>query len=218
MNRPRVRVVKVGGSLFSWSPLPTALACWLDAQPPAVNVLVAGGGAVADWMRRADARFGLGEAVAHGLCLEMLRVTARLLAAICARRSSTTAAVGMGDCQIADGRAAADLLVTDFAALVRFLDRSHPGQACVFCPHHFMTDWEPRHHPRPLSSTWGTTTDSIAARLAEMVRADELVLLKSADPPATSVATSDYVDENFAATARSLPNVHYVNLRSFPSG
>ncbi len=203
MNRPMVRVVKVGGSLLSWPPLPTALAAWLDAQPPSINVLIAGGGVAADWLRQSDACFGLGETVSHGLCLQMLRVTARMLAAICATRSSTTEAMR---------------LVTDFAALNEFLDRGQAGQQCVFCPHHFMTEWEPRHHPRPLPSTWATTTDSIAARLAEMIRADELVLLKSAAPPPDHLAIASYVDENFADTAEPLTNVRYVNLRGFLSG
>ncbi len=51
MTRP-VRVIKVGGSLFDWEGLRTKLAAWLAAQSDCQNVLIAGGGKLADAIRR----------------------------------------------------------------------------------------------------------------------------------------------------------------------
>jgi len=81
MSRMFLRVAKVGGSLFDFAGLPTALRCWLDSQP-GVNVLIAGGGPFADAVRQADATFAIGETTAHRLALEAMRVSAELLAAL----------------------------------------------------------------------------------------------------------------------------------------
>lgn len=69
---------------------------------------------------------------------------------------------------------------------------------------------------QPLPRTWSVTSDSIAAQLAVDLAADELVLLKSADPPTqdlTSLAESGYVDEHFPIVAAKIPEVRFVNLR-----
>ena len=67
----------------------------------------------------------------------------------------------------------------------------------------------------------GTTTDSIAARVADHLGAAELALLKSADlPPGTdrtSAARLGLVDPLFPLVARGLGCVTYRNLRD-PSG
>jgi len=191
MNRNPIRVVKVGGSLLQWPALPAALQTWLDAQPAAIHVLIGGGGELADWVREADARFALGQSACHRLCLEVLRVSARLLAEL-----------------FPESR-----LLTAFDELQQVVREAAVRSVYVFCPHDFMTRWEPVHHDRPLPASWSATTDSIAARVAEMIPADELVLLKSADPPDEDPSCCGYVDDYFATAKESLNRVSFVNLR-----
>jgi aspartokinase-like uncharacterized kinase len=57
------------------------------------------------------------------------------------------------------------------------------------------------------------TSDSIAARIAGILDAEELVLLKSADPPAQ--LQPPYVDEYFVQAAEGLTCVRSVNLRRY---
>ena len=193
----KLRVVKVGGSLLEWPPLPRALAQWLRDQPPAHHVLLAGGGALADAIRRADAAFRLGEETAHWLCVEALGTTARLLAAL--HRPPLP-------------------LVASFSALQGHLTCGE-AMTLVLDPRDFLTQHEPHLPGRPLAHTWDVTSDSIAARVAEALAADELVLLKSADPPpgATldNLAACGLVDTYFPRAAENIKNrVRLVNVRS----
>jgi len=69
----------------------------------------------------------------------------------------------------------------------------------------------------PLPESWDVTSDSIAARLAHDLNADELVLFKSADPPPNptgpSIVTAGYVDSYFPRFIQNRP-VRLVNLRA----
>ncbi|MBC8871918.1 MAG: uridylate kinase [Planctomycetes bacterium] len=187
-----VRVVKVGGSLFDFPELAPALRVWLSAQSNARNVLLAGGGAFADVIRGADQRFTLGEETSHWLCIEALRVTARLLAAI-----------------VPETR-----LITTLSQLRTALAEENDAGPIVYCPESFMREAEPALDAPPLPHAWSVTTDSIAARLAETIEADELVLLKSSDSPANIEDTGRYVDEYFPTAARNVRKVRFVNLKA----
>ena len=160
-----VRVVKVGGSLLRHQPeaqakesaaqeLPAALARWLAQQPPAVNVLIAGGGEFADVIRRADAAHGLGDEAAHWLCVDVLSVSARLLGA---------------------------LVMVSVVTRLEEIPCSIPS-LCIFDPAPFLRASEPLQFLHPLPHTWAVTSDSIAARIAQHLAASELVLLKSCLP------------------------------------
>ncbi len=191
MSAP-VRVVKVGGSLLRHQPeaaakemaaLPDVLPRWLARQSPAINVLIAGGGEFADVIRRADETHGLGQEAAHWLCVDAMSVTARLLGAIVNARVVTEA--------------------KELPSVVPSI--------CVFDPGPFLREMEPLLFSTPLPHTWDVTSDSIAARVALSIHADEFVLLKSC-LPASNLAS--YVDAYFPLAAAGMTEIRCVNLRS----
>ena len=92
----------------------------------------------------------------------------------------------------------------------------HVSHVGVLDAHEFCRIDENR--PGALPHSWTVTSDSIAARVAWVTRAD-LALLKSTDLPAnsswTDAAASGLVDETFASiVADSGIGVTWINLRS----
>jgi 5-(aminomethyl)-3-furanmethanol phosphate kinase len=164
-------VVKVGGSLFDLPDLGPRLCRWLKQEPTREVLLVPGGGPAAEAIRTLDRTHGLGEEAAHWLALRALAINAALLAALVP-----------GSCVI-DG--------PDLAELVWEQGRVPVLDAFAFCE---ADDANDDHLPH----TWAVTSDSVAARAAVVLNATELVLLKSAAPPAGDAAAwaaSGYVDE-----------------------
>lgn len=188
-----LRVVKVGGSLFDLPDLRERLWSWLDAQPLAINILLAGGGELADVIRRADERHGLGESTSHWLCVELLSVTANWLARL------------IGQSQAVSSPAVAVYLCMSEPAVV------------VFDPRHFLGLDGRRASTEDVPESWKYTSDSISARLAIALHADELVLLKSCAPPdyerVEQLANAGYVDEYLPSLAAQVPQVRFENLR-----
>lgn len=161
-------IVKVGGSLFDWPDLGPRLREWLEANAPLETILVPGGGRFADIIRDFDRAHGLGDEVAHHMALQAMTLNAQLLAALIP-----------GSCVI-DG--------PDLAELLWEQNRLPILDALAFCE---SDDADALPH------TWAVTSDSVAARLAIVAGATELVLLKSAPPPAEDVtvwAECGYVD------------------------
>ena len=72
----------------------------------------------------------------------------------------------------------------------------------------------------PLPETWSTTTDSIAARLAQFLGGSELILLKSAAPASfasrVEAANAGFVDQVFPWASQGLEQVRVVNLKEEP--
>ena len=189
-----LRVVKVGGSLFDWPDLPAELKRWLDQQS-GQSVLLAGGGELADAVRRADALYGWGEVRSHWLCIEAMGITAQMLARLL--RSDQP-------------------VLNDLADIERRCAAARAGW-CVFDVRQFLRDVEPGLVGRALPRGWSVTSDSIAARLVQALQADELVLLKSANPPPhnnlADLAAQGYLDAWFPQAAEGLA-VRCVNLRN----
>lgn len=188
-----IRVVKVGGSLFQRRQLPDQLRAWLSSQPPAFHILIAGGGDLTDVIRNWDNRFQLGESNSHWLCVEALSIAAGALAL-----------------------ALSCPLARDYQQLHDL--NPHCELPVVFDVQQFLRDIEPNLPSEPLPHLWEVTTDSIAARLAEVLNADELILLKARPCPTelardfAALAAEGYVDDYFPTIAPRLKRVTLVQL------
>jgi aspartokinase-like uncharacterized kinase len=187
-------VVKVGGSLFDLPDLGPRLQRFLIALAPRQALLVPGGGPTADVVRDLDRRHGLGEDKAHWLALRALALNAHILADL------LPAAEVIADFdQWPAVRRSGRVPVLDAHAFARHDERS--GKSAL--PHR-----------------WAVTSDAVAARVAVVARAPELILLKSVTiPPGmdwAEAARHGLVDEAFAgvlAAATHPPQTWTVNLR-----
>jgi 5-(aminomethyl)-3-furanmethanol phosphate kinase len=191
-------VVKVGGSLFKLPDLAIRLRKWLAAAAlPAPAILIAGCGPLADTIRAWHERFHFSEQRSHDMCLELLDVSATALHALLPN-------VPLFD-QLNDLTAA---------------------PLCIVRPRRWLVECEPMAAGQALPATWQATTDSIAARVADVFQAQELILLKSALPKESNSPRghqlwewTDIVDNHFPSAAGSIPSIRIVNLRDdlFPS-
>lgn len=200
MSRVRVCVVKVGGSLFARQNMGQRLRDWLaekSAQNGATHfVLIAGGGALVDAVREMDRRFALEAGAVHWICVDLLNITSQLLAAVLPEVES----------------------VDQFSRLER---RLGAAGVTVFAPRQFLAEIEPQSDGTRLASDWSVTSDSIAGRLAVVLAADELVLLKSAAAPPVAISgdrgwkqlsEAGYVDEFLCELASELPLTSFVDM------
>lgn len=220
-------MIKLGGSLLDYGYLVGELRRWLALQSPARNLLVVGGGAMADVVRRADRLHSLGESAAHGLCVRAMAVNSRMIAALLPEAIYATAFndtafndTALNDTGLND-TGLNDTSLNSSGAAHRQAKSRQAGLS-ILDPWHFLREVEPRCAVTPLPQSWDATSDSIAAQVAVVWRAAELVLLKSALPPAstspasTSLAdasTVGYVDGHFPIAAKSIPTIRCVNLR-----
>jgi len=188
MSSPPVRVIKLGGSLLDWPAMPTAFARWLAAQPPAVDVMVVGGGAVVEAIRSWDRTFTLDPVAMHWLCVRAMSLTAEFAGSL-----------------LADAR---------IAHTIRDLRLRVEGGVQILDVEAFLRADQQRHDPLPCD--WSVTSDSIAARVAQALEAHELALLKSALPSAAqsraALAECGYVDRFFPMAPHRL-HIRCVNLR-----
>lgn len=139
-------MVKLGGSLAESMRLPSMLELVGRARAPVV--IVPGGGAFADAVRRAQADFEFGDAEAHRMALLAMHQTGLMMAALHPRFAP----------------------VETLAELRQELDAGHIP---VWLPFK-MTERDKR-----ISADWSTTSDGLAARLAERLAGAPVVLVKS---------------------------------------
>ncbi len=188
-------VVKVGGSLFDWPGLGERLAHWLKTLGQPEVILTAGGGTAADIVRDMDRIHGLGEERSHALALRSLTFTAHLLV---------------------------ELLPLPRCAVVEHLTHCSELWQQDGVPILDLGSFARQDDARPerLPHCWAVTSDSLAARVAIVAQARELVLLKSLTiPPEMTwdeASRHEYVDQHFPTVARGL-RIRAVNLRTWLS-
>lgn len=187
----RLIVVKVGGSLMDWPPLPDRLSRFLQRYANDRVVLVCGGGGAADWVRALDRVYALGEEAAHHLAVRSLDFSAHALSAILQGSNVVTTEEELAPCW-------------------------KSGRVPILAPRLVLDDND-RSSDAPLPRNWDATTDSISARLATILNADELVLIKSVTvAPGTTpdeMSRNGVVDPLFPKESRSLTSIFVVNLR-----
>jgi 5-(aminomethyl)-3-furanmethanol phosphate kinase len=151
-------VIKVGGSLFDLPDLGGKLARMLNMPGMRKALLVPGGGATANVVREWDRCHGLGEETSHWLALHALALNARFLAKLLP--AGTTEIVDDLD-QCRESWRQGRWPIINLYAMAR-ADEGRPG--CL--PHR-----------------WSVTSDSLALRMAFLIHARRLILLKSASLP-----------------------------------
>jgi aspartokinase-like uncharacterized kinase len=184
-------VVKIGGSLYDWPDFGPKLARWLNQFTSSETLLVPGGGPFVDLVRRLEELHHLDGDTAHWLALRAMTMAAGFL----------TELLEDNGCDI------------DFSSIGSILDCTeswHRNDRPILNAYAFSELGN-------LPHSWDVTSDSTAARLAELLGA-ELVLLKSADPPpgdAAAWAAAGYVDRYFPTIVnRARLSVRAINLRT----
>lgn len=144
-------VIKIGGSLLSEPGALARIGGWLEATrcPGQTRLVLAGGGEAVEALRSVDAANPLPAAAAHWAAIGIMDTHTRLLPTWLPELRITTT------------------LPTE---------RLSAGDVAFVCEP-FLRDFEPHHSGEPLNVGWTTTSDAIAARLAE-VCCGRLVLLK----------------------------------------
>lgn len=180
-------VVKVGGSLFDHPALGDGLRRWCAGREGVRLLLVPGGGPMADVIRGYHRTHGASEEACHWMAIRTMGINADLL------RS----------------------LLPDSAEVCHPAEWPGAIRVGVLSADRFCRDDEGRDGALPHS--WRVTSDSIAARAAEVSRGS-IVLLKSADLPArvswSEAAGMGLVDSMFAdVVRRASVGVEWVNFR-----
>jgi aspartokinase-like uncharacterized kinase len=184
---PTLRVIKLGGSLLEWLEMPIRFRRWLAAQPPAANVIVAGGGPIVEGLRTIDRVHRLSIEASHWLAIRAMSLTTELAAELLPDFQSIDSLE-----KVARATGGPPQLLN-----VEPLLRAEQGSADA------------------LPCGWDVTSDSIAAHVARKLGAGELVLLKSTAPALDANGEpklAGCVDAYFSKAAEGL-RVRSVNLR-----
>lgn len=188
-----LRVVKIGGSLLTLQNVVDRVNAWLDTQPEATTLLVVGGGPTVDTIRDLAQLFSYTDEFLHWLCVDLLEASFQLVREQANCWNIISSREGLSSIRRVHNRSLVRIATFYSKDLVAGL-------------------------PIPLPIGWQTTTDSLAALLAHVVAADELVLLKSCDVSDTenweSLAEMGIVDRAFPNAVAGIPNVRCANIRS----
>ena len=169
MQVPR-RVVKVGGSCLENPQLTSLLTDWFTHQTPAENWVIVGGGECIEAMRTLSRRYSLKQSEMHWRCIRLLDATWEILTELFPQ-----------------------WIPIHSPEIFRQTQRCEPQPATyiVRVQSFYSRPDEPQVHATATGFSqipvgWETTTDSLAAFLATIIGAAELVLIKSCAIPSHS--------------------------------
>jgi aspartokinase-like uncharacterized kinase len=177
------RVIKLGGSLLDYPMWAEQFRAWRAKQREAIDLVVVGGGRLVEAVREADRDLAIGDEVSHWLSVKLMSHQARHVCEVLGVPAME------GDLDAIRGIACSGLYVADPFPIVQADENAADGGTL---PH-----------------SWDVTSDSIAARIARLWPADELVLLKAAAPKCdendgAALADTGYVDRHFPRAAAGL--------------
>jgi 5-(aminomethyl)-3-furanmethanol phosphate kinase len=187
-------VVKVGGSLLDMPDLADRLRGFLESLRTPRLILVVGGGPAADLVRQRDRDENFDDDKSHWLAVRAMSFNSFLVEALV---SQSIVVSSVAQCRVAWS----------------------DGHIPILDPHTFLVADEAS-GAAALPHRWTVTSDTIAARIARVSSADELVLLKSVSWPVdaslSAAAEQGIVDEHLPRELRRSPQlrVRIENLRS----
>lgn len=203
-----IRVVKLGGSLLMLPDLAQRFEAWCSAENAKRQMhtlLMVGGGKIIDTVRELASVHTIEDTVIHHECIRLLSHTARLVQILFADFQLLSSTNELQ--QFLNLKVLGTTAIVDVAGVYSLIDE-HAA----------------------LPETWATTTDALAAGLAVAIQAEQLCLLKSAEPPHavdkslasaddhakwfTQLAGAGYVDPAFPAIAAKVKSTRFVNFRS----
>lgn len=194
-----LQIIKIGGSLLGTTSNRSALKNaeqWLARQTDSINVVIIGGGHTVDHLRRWQRQFNLTEGQSHLNAVQVMSLnTLKFARASCI----STVTENWNELTNVSQHAGANPTTIMFDCLS------------------FIRDVEPTLGGTPLAGDWSCTSDSIAARIAQLLGADQLTLLKSRTACSDDLWTlryANYVDQSFPQMAADIKSVTFVDCSS----
>ncbi len=194
-----LQIIKIGGSLLGTTSNRSALKNaeqWLARQTDSINVVIIGGGNTVNHLRRWQRQFNLTEGQAHLNAVQVMSLnTLKFARASCI----STVTENWNELTNVSQHAGANPTTIMFDCLS------------------FIRDVEPTLGGTPLAGDWSCTSDSIAARIAQLLGADQLTLLKSRTACSDDLWTlryANYVDQSFPQMAADIKSVTFVDCSS----
>ena len=191
-----LQIIKIGGSLLGTTSNRSAFKNaerWLARQTDWINVVIIGGGHTVDHLRRWQRQFNLTEGQAHLNAVQVMSLNILKFA-----RASYISTV-----------------IENWNELTNISQHAGANPTTImFDCLSFIRDVEPTLGGTPLPSDWSCTSDSIAARIAQLLGADRLTLLKSRTACSDDLRTlryANYVDQSFPQMAADIKSVTFVD-------
>jgi aspartokinase-like uncharacterized kinase len=197
-----LHVIKIGGSLLTNTSDRSARLSiqnaeqWLALQSDSINVVIVGGGHAVERLRHWQRQFNLTQMQAHLNAVQAM--------------SFNTSRIAQSSCR--------SPLITSWKVLNDFVhsENTRPTTIMFNCLS-FVRDVEPTLVGSRLSPDWSCTSDSIAARIAQVLGAEKLTLLKSSTAGSSDLQTlqyTNYVDPSFPQIAADIKSVTFVDCSS----